>query len=108
MPFTSTSRRYTAKLTLMYKIQNNLTHEYIARLCPPKVCSTGYVNLRNNLIQFCVRTCYFEKSVFPSTVKSWNQLHENIRISPSLNTFKLRLNKSLRNNYTLYITDQVS
>ena len=41
------TRQHTAKLTLMYQLQNSLTHKHIARLCPPKVSSIGYVNLSN-------------------------------------------------------------
>ncbi len=81
------------KLILVYKILNNKTPEYLKPLCIP--CSeTNNRNLRsvtnNNLTVIRPNTSLMKKSFAFSSSTLWNKLTIDIKLSPSLNIFKIR------------------
>ena len=86
------NRRNKHKLTILYKILNGLTPESIL---PPLVQNTTNYNLRisNNLRSIHANTNLFYNSFFPSTIRAWNDLSEDIKNSPSVAAFKYRLNR---------------
>ena len=83
-------RRRSAKLILMYKILNRLTPDYLH----DDFINTQPANPRRAgrlTIPFC-RLTKFRSSFFPSTVKIWNQLPNEIKIeATSIGSFKSRL-----------------
>ena len=91
---TLANRREKAKLTLMYKIQNNLVPNTFQSIVTseqvPHDCNT---RRRYDLPHFRARTDLFINSFFPSTVRLWNELPFEIRNSESLAIFKSKLYK---------------
>ena len=100
-------RRTLFKLTLYYKIKNNLAPQYLSDLCPPDVAERTDYNLRNanNTDTIASKKNYFLKSFLPSTIKLWNNLPRDIRNSDSLDTFKHKLSAHLNmiNVYKPYL-----
>ena len=75
------NRRNKHKLTILYKILNGLTPEYLQSILPPLVQNTTNYNLRNsnNLRSIHANTNLFYYSFFPSTIRAWNDLSEDIK-----------------------------
>ena len=84
------SRMETHQLTMFYKMKNELCPDYLASLVPATVGSASPYPLRNSLDQPTLHT-----SFLPSAVCDWNELQEQTRNSPSLNTFKNSLKSNL-------------
>ena len=82
-------RRKLHKLSLMYKIIFKLAPPYLCDLCPDFVSDRSFYSLRsaNNLCLPYVRTDRHKKSFLFSSIKWWNSLPLEIRISSSLNIF---------------------
>lgn len=91
-------RRSKHKLVIFYKILNGLTPHYLSDLLPPLVGNTNPYNLRNsgNIQLFRARTNLFFNSFFPSTVRAWNNLSEDIKDANSVAAFKYRLNRNIK------------
>ena len=89
-------RRSKHKLIIFYKILNGLTPEYLSDLMPPLVSDINPYNLRNsdNVQSIRARTNIFFNSFFPSTIRAWNNLSEDIRNANTVNTFKSCLNRN--------------
>ena len=89
------NRRNKHKLTILYKILNGLTPEYLQSILPPLVQNTTNYNLSNSNILRSIHanTNLFYNSFFPSTIRAWNGLSEDIKNSPSVAAFKYRLNR---------------
>jgi hypothetical protein len=88
-------RRKNQKLCLMYKIQKNIAPAYLTESCPPLVGAATAYNLRNaeNISLPPGNKKGYTNSFFPSTVRLWNQLEQNIKGSPSIDSFKFNLKK---------------
>ena len=89
-------RRKQHKLTFMYRSANMLVPSYITDLIPPVVReTTNYplINQNNIATPYC-RTELLRKSCIPSSIAMWNSLDDNLRNSPSLNSFKYNLKKT--------------
>ena len=88
-------RRNKHKSTIIYKILNGLTPEYLQFILPPLVQNTTNYNLMNsnNLRSIHADTNLFYNSFFPSIIRAWNDLSEEIKISPSVAAYKYRLNR---------------
>ena len=87
-------RRERSKLTLMYKIINRLTPQFLFDILPDLPDDNPRYNLRQRpdaVSSFNCRTCLFENSFFPSTTKLWNLLPSEIRNSPTLAQFKRKI-----------------
>ena len=90
------ARRTNHRLTVMYKIRNGLTPDYLIQLCPDQIQNLITYNLRNreNLAQLVGRTNTYLNSFFPKTVRDWNEINNDLRNSVSLQTFKYNLKRT--------------
>ena len=77
---------------------NGLTPDYLLYCVPPLVQDTTIYNLRNsNDIQSLhANTNLFYNSFFPSTIRAWNSLPEDIKQATSVSSFKYRLNRYIK------------
>ena len=91
-------RRTFSKLMLFYKMKNNLTPAYMSNLCPPEVADRTEHNLRNarDMDNITSSKQYFLKSYLPSTVKLWNKLPNDIKMSQSVEIFRDKLSLHLK------------
>ena len=89
-------RRTKHKLIILYKIINGLISNYLSDLLPPLVGDNNPYSLRNaNDIQtFRARTNLFFNSFFPSAIRAWNSLPQDIKDANTVTAFKYRLNKN--------------
>ena len=92
-----TDRRTINKLTIMYKHRHNELPSYLHDILTDQIAERTRYNLRNNDNYETIvrRTELFNQSFVPSAVTLWNNLEENIRSSPSLTNFELKLNRRL-------------
>ena len=89
------SRRNKQKLTLFYKMVNNLTPTYLSSLVPSTVTEASRYNLRNSSDIRTVnsRTSQYFNSFLPSSIREWNSLPEQHRTSSTVTSFKYHLNQ---------------
>ena len=89
-------RRWSRRLTLFYKMVNNLTPDY-TRNPVPHPHETNY-NLRRNATvgQILARTQAFKSSFYPHCLSEWDRLDPNIRLSSSVKIFKKKLLSIIR------------
>lgn len=83
-------RREQRKLTLFYKMHNNLVPSYLYNLLPETVSQASRYPLRNN-DNYTIpkhRLTLTSLSFIPSTIKLWNSLDTNTRNSQSVASFK--------------------
>ena len=87
-------RRTKHKLVIFYKIVNGLTPDYLSDLVPSLVGDSNPYSLRNaNDIQSIrART----NSFFPSTIRAWNSLPQDIKDANTVTAFKYCLNRHRR------------
>ena len=90
------SRRWSRRLTLFYKMINNLLPEY-TRDPVPQLQQSHY-SLRNQDVigQIRARTEKFKSSFYPNCLAEWNELDPEIRLAPSVAIFKKRLISMIR------------
>lgn len=90
---TLSNRRKFRKLTLLYKIHNNLTPSYLHDIMPNPVHTVSNYNLRNqeNYTIPRIRLSLFERSFIPDTIKHWNNLDTDTRSSNTISTFKRKI-----------------
>ena len=83
-------RREESQMVLFYKMQNDMTPEYLSELVPPTVGTNVGTQLRNRnkLRGIRCRTSKFQKSFLPNAVNVWNKLDSSITTSDSLESFK--------------------
>ena len=88
-------RRSKHKLVIFYKIINGLTPDYLSDLLPPIVQDNVTYNLRNanNMRSLRARTNLYFNSFFPSTIRAWNELPDEIKGASTVSAFKYQLNK---------------
>ena len=91
----STRRRFF-KLTFFYKILNNLTSPYLKENIEIKNSNDAIYNTRSSDNQIVIqptkcRLSHFKKSFFPETIKHWNSLSNETKMSTSLTMFKQKL-----------------
>ena len=84
------SRRHIHKISLFYKMMNNLVPNYLSSLIPCPVSNRTTYSLRNSedISLMSCSTSRFQKSFLPSAICAWNSLPVDIRNSPSLDNFK--------------------
>ena len=80
-------------LTMLFKIKNDLSPEYLKILLPDENHETIHYNLRNkeNIKIPFTRLETFKRSFIPRAIRIWNALSIPIRNCKSLATFKLAL-----------------
>ncbi|PJE77717.1 hypothetical protein CI610_03355 [invertebrate metagenome] len=86
-------RRKFRKLSMMYKLHNDLTPSYFSNLLPPRVGERNSYNVRNKenytVPNFRLSTSY--ESFIPSSVRLWNNLPIDVREQPSISRFKSKI-----------------
>ena len=92
------SRRNKHKLVLLYKALHGLAPNYLSELVPSLVQDTTNYNLRNSdNIQNCrAHSNPFHNSFFPSSIRAWNDLPDDIQNASSVASFKYKLNRNLK------------
>ena len=88
-------RRDDAMLTMLYKVKNNLSPDYLRDLLPLPNQNVVWYNLRNNKnipLPSC-RLESFKRSFFPFSINLWNNLPIEARELPSLEQFKFYLHE---------------
>ena len=63
---------------------------------PPPTASNYSTRKRPTLYSFSARTSLFHKSFFPSTIRLWNQLPDDVRNSANVNLFKAKLSSVIK------------
>ena len=88
-------RRKLHKLFLFYKMENGLAPDYLAELILPRVRGETSYSLRNanNLRQIHAFSWSYYDSFLPSTIREWNELPDDVKSTPSLLSFKHKLEK---------------
>ena len=101
------TRRKNKKVTLLYKMVNDLTPQYLSSLVPSTVNETSRYNLRNSndIRTVNIRTSQYYNSFLPSTIREWNALPEEQRNSLTVAAFKSHLNQSSIPKY-YYVGDR--
>ena len=82
-------RRRFHRLSLFYKILNQLTPEYLRRFIPDSARILHNTRTKRHDVML-TRTLKFRHSFFPDTSNSWNYLSSFIKNAPTLNVFKKR------------------
>ena len=69
------------KLVIFYKIFNGLTPDYLLDIVPPRIQESTPYNLRdsNSIRSIRTNTNIFFHSFFPSTIRAWNDLSDDIK-----------------------------
>ena len=90
------TRRNKHKLTTFYKIMHGLAPTYLSDLIPPIVGQSNNYALRNadHIQGFRSNSNLFSDSFFPSTIKAWNSLPNEVREMTSVSAFKNYLNRN--------------
>ena len=90
-------------------MQNGLSPDYLTSLVPATVGSTSSYPLRNasNLQTIHANSQVYYNSFLPSVVRDWNELPEQTRNSPSLNSFKKSINVNISTPPRYYNTGNV-
>ena len=83
------ARRWYKRLTCILKIMNEQAPNYLINLIPKRNQTIRTRNSHTPIIH-CRIDC-FKYSFFPSTLRDWFNLDENIRKSESISSFKNRL-----------------
>ena len=90
------SRRWSRRLILFYKIMNNLTPLYTKESIPPPHQSNYSLRIQDVIGRPRARTEKFQSSFYPNCISEWNKLDPEIRLSPSVNVFKTKLLSLIR------------
>ena len=92
------SRRNKHKLVIFYKILHGLTPDYLFDIVPPTVRETARYNLRNSehIQNYRASTNLFLDSFFPSTIRAWNSLPNEVKEASSVAAFKHALNRNIK------------
>ena len=88
-------RRWSRKLSCVYKLFNSEHHHYLLKLIPSR--SSSYVTRNNHNIHFFkTRNTFLKNLFFPSTIIEWSKLDHNIRNSSSFNIFRKSILEFIR------------
>ena len=90
------SRRWSRRMTLFYKMMNNLSPLYTKVPIPPP--HQSQYSLRNQDVVGLIRarTEKFQSSFYPNCISEWNKLDPEIRTTPSIAAFKSKLLSIIR------------
>ena len=86
------SRRWSRRLTLFYKIMNNLTPLYAKEPIPQPHQSNYCLRNQGVVWRMRARTEQFQSGFYhPNCISEWNKLDPEIRLAPSVAVFKIKL-----------------
>ena len=88
-------RRNKHKLVTFYKILHGLTPTYLFDLIPSHINETNDYPQRNGYLfqNFRSNSNLFHESLFHSTIRTWNNLPNEIKETTSVSAFKFQFNK---------------
>ena len=86
-----TDRRYCRRLFHFYKIQNNLTPQYMKDHLPPTISHSYSTRSQYVLHEEKCNLDSYRGSFYPDSVRCWNRLGHLFRNSPDLKSFKTKL-----------------
>ena len=89
-------RRWSRRLTLFYKILNNLTPLYTKEPIPTLHQSNYSLRHQDAVGRMRARTEKFKSSFYPDCISEWNKLDPEIRLAPSIAIFKTKLLSKIR------------
>ena len=94
-------RRKYYRLTLFYKMNNQLVPSYLESLLPNQVRNRTRYPLRNadDLDIFLCKKQYRAKSFLPLTTMEWNKLDPSLKSCPSVESFKNNYKRNLFPKY---------
>ena len=92
-------RRWSRRLTLFYKIINNLTPMYTNDQIPPLQQSQNSLRNQDVIWRIKARTEKFKSSFYPHCLSEWNDLDPEIRLAPSVAVFKKQFLSIIRPIY---------
>ena len=90
------SRRWSRRLTLFYKIIKNLIPMYTRDPIPPLHQSQYSLRKPDVVGRIGARTAKFQSSFYPNCIFEWNKLDLEIRLAPSVAVFKAKLLSIIR------------
>ena len=85
------SRRWSRRLTLFYKILNNLTPLYTKEPIPSSHQLNYFLRDRDAIRRIGARTETLQSTFYLNCNSEWNKLHPDIRLPPSVGIFKKKL-----------------
>ena len=89
-------RRWSRRMTLCYKIMNNLTPQYTEDLIPTPHQSKYALRNHDTVGRIGARTEKCQSSFYPDSISEWNTLDPEIRTAPSVAAFKHKLLLKIR------------
>ena len=90
------SRRWSWRLTLFYKVVNYLSPEYTVHPIPPLNQSQYHLRDQDVIGRLRARTDKFKCSFYPNLLSEWNKLEPELRLAPSVAIFKKKLGSIIR------------
>ena len=90
------SRRWSRRLTLFYKIVNDLTPVYTKDPIPPLHQSQYSLRGQDVIGRLRARTEKFKSSFYPNCLYEWNKLEPELRLAPSVAIFKKKFLSIIR------------
>ena len=80
--------RRSRRLVLLYKILNILKPDY-TRIPISLLSELFYSPCENNVVgQICARSTSYKTSFYPHCLSEWNKVDHEIRLSPSVSSFR--------------------
>ena len=97
------------KLLIFYKIINNLTPNYLQEFVPPLVEDGNLYRLRNSsdIPTIYTNTNLFYNSFYPSSIREWNNLAQEIKDASSVASFNTNTTEKQGIVHLLSITQLV-
>ncbi len=88
--------RFMHKCTMVFKCRNGLAPPYIIDSFNANTFNHSYSTRNSSKLRIPIaRTEYYHRSFLISGCNAWNNLHDHIRKSVSLNSFKFNMFKYL-------------
>ena len=97
-------RRTKHKLSLFYKMNNNMTPEYLSNLVPQPIETATNYNLRHVTVhQPLSNSGLYYDSFIPSSIRLWNELPSEARDATTFTSFKYQINKNIKKPPKYYL-----